>query len=131
MSKKKTQKTEAKNVDVETPDMIPEKQDEETPKIPEQKELPGMPKFPAIATEARLYLRVLETIKEAKEGLEKATKAVCAAMHKAGLTVFVYEDVENTRKFEIRKLAEKLVVRKAPISKKPRNRRTKTEGGTE
>jgi len=39
--------------------------------------------------------------------------------------------VENTRKFEIRKLAEKLIVRKTPISKKPRNRRTKAPEATE
>lgn len=89
-------------------------------------ELPGMPKFPEIAKEARLYLRAVETVKDAKEHLETACKSICNAMHKASLTVYVYEDVENTRKFEIRKLAEKLVVRKTPIAKKPRNRYTKT-----
>jgi len=97
----------------------------------DQKELPGMPKFPEVAKEARLYLRAVETLKQAKEGLEKVTKAVCNAMHKAELTSYVYEDVENTRRFEIRKLAEKLIVRKTPISKKPRNRRTKSPKATE
>jgi len=94
-------------------------------------ELPGMPKFPEIEKEARLYLRAVEGLKEAKEHLEKACKSVCNAMHKASLTVYVDEDVENTRKFEIRKLAEKLIVRKTPISKKPRNRRTKAPEATE
>jgi hypothetical protein len=97
----------------------------------DQKEFPGMPKFLEVAKEARLYLRAVETLKVAKEGLQKATKTVCNAMHKVELTSYVYEDVENTRKFEIRKVGEKLVVRKTPISKKPRTRRARAPKAVE
>lgn len=93
----------------------------------DQVELPGMPEQPEVAKQARLYLRAVESVKEAREAVEKAVSAVLSAMRKAELTCYILNDPENSRKFTIKQVGEKLMVKRATLGTKPRGRKAKKE----
>lgn len=90
-----------------------------------QTELPGMPKLPAVAKEARAWLAAKEALKHAQETLKDKTAAVLAAMKKEKIERYVLEDPENARTFTIRKVGDALVVKRATTGVKPRGRKNR------